>query len=316
MSRPLAPFIQRVQLGTLEWVRVSNNEIKQINALKKEFHFHAIDLKETLPPLQRHKLVLRDDYIFMILLYPVFDRASRTIHTSEVDFFISPTRLVTVNKDQLPGIHRVFEAYQKTSLELTASNGICPVDDIAHLLYSLLSELIDDVFPMLIHLSEDIDSIETRLFKDYEKNLIQELLRIKTNVVDVRKTMQGHKKVISALIESAEPRFPIEQLRVYFERLIEQTKEIWDVLEVQRETVNALHETNASLIDFRINEIMKTLTVFSVIVFPLSLVAGIFGMNTIGMPIVDHPHGFWIIIGLMLTGTLGMLSIFKWKKWI
>ncbi len=305
-----------MQLGRLEWVHVSDNQLKEINFLKKEFGFHPIDLKETLPPLQRHKLVLREDYLFMILLYPVFDKQTKTIYTSEVDFFISPNRLVTVNKDGLPAISRMREICTKTIGELKETSGICPIDDISHLLYSLLSELLDDVFPMLIHLSEDIDAVESRIFTDYEKNLIQELLRIKTNVVNVRKSMQGHKKVISSLLMGAEARFPADKLDAYFAHLIEHTKEIWDVLEIQRETIDALHETNASLIDFRINEIMKTLTIFSVTLFPLNLLASIFGMNTIHMPLVGSRYGFWIILGLMMLGSFSMLRLFRKRRWL
>ncbi len=169
---------------------------------------------------------------------------------------------------------------------------------------------------MLLHLSIDIDEIERRLFRDYEKNLIQELLRVKTNVVNVRKAMQGHKTVIRQLIRSSQNRFSIHELENYFEQLVEQTKEIWDTLEMQRDTVNALHETNASLIDFRINEIMKTLTIFSVIVFPLTLLAAIFGMNAKNMPFVDGPYGFWIILALMTAAGLVMLLLFKRKRWI
>jgi magnesium transporter len=90
---------------------------------------------------------------------------------------------------------------------------------------------------------------------------------------------------------------------------------VWDALDVQRDTINALHETNASLIDFRINEIMKTLTIFSVVIFPITLLAAIFGMNTSNMPFVDSAHGFWIIIGIMVASVLGMLTFFKAKKW-
>ena len=80
--------------------------------------------------------------------------------------------------------------------------------------------------------------------------------------------------------------------------------------------MDALHSTNQSLIDFRINEIIKTLTIFSVIVFPLTLIAAIFGMNAANMPIVGSPYGFWIILGLMASGTICMLFYFKRRKWL
>ena len=101
-----------------------------------------------------------------------------------------------------------------------------------------------------------------------------------------------------------------------FEDLIDRAKEIWQILESQNEHINALHATNESLISFRLNEIMKMLTIFSVIVFPLTLVAGIFGMNTAHMPLVSGKNGFWVIIGFMSFGTLCMFLFFKKKKWL
>jgi magnesium transporter len=81
--------------------------------------------------------------------------------------------------------------------------------------------------------------------------------------------------------------------------------------------IEALHDTNESLLNYKISDIMKTLTVFSVIVFPLTLFAAIFGMNTIeSMPFVYNENGFWIIIFIMLIACFGMLLFFKKKKWL
>ncbi|MFH2231718.1 MAG: magnesium transporter CorA family protein [Patescibacteria group bacterium] len=306
--------IKSVKIGEVTWTHVSNITKKEIDALKRHFGFGSIDLKEALPPLQRPKLVARDGYLFMILLYPVFDRKDKTIRSSEVDFFIDADNLVTINSDGLAPLITLFEKCHK--VDTKQRDSVCNAGDVAHLLYNILDQQLEVIFPMVIHLANDIDEIEGRLFQEFEKNLIQELLRVKTNIVNVRKAIQGHKTVIRQLIKESEGRFPIDKLEAYFERLVEHTKELWDTLENQKDTINALHETNVSLIDFRINEIMKRLQVFAVIVFPLTLLAAIFGMNTRYTPFVDHPNGFWMIAGLMLTGTAVMLIYFKHKKWL
>lgn len=298
-------FIHTTNLTSLAWTYVTNNDVKTTEALRRRFHFDPIDLRDMRPPLQRPKLVVRDGYLFMILLYPAYHKKSGQVETIEIDFFIQKDLLVTVNAG---GNKKLEQLFTSASEEKHS--------DIGHLLYRILDTLLEQTFPMVVDLSDQIDSIEKRMFRDFEKNLIQELLRVKMNIVAVRKAIQGHKMVIRQLIQASEGRFPIHRLEAYFNRLVEHTKELWDTLEIQHETINALHETNASLIDFRINEIMKTLTIFSVIVFPLTLLAAIFGMNAVNMPIVEHPYGFWIIIVLMAVGTFGMLLIFKRKRWI
>lgn len=305
--------IERATIQGLEWVFVSSNQKKEIQYLKKTYDLHPIDLKSVMPPLQRPHIVERDEYVFMTLLYPLFDKRTRTIYSTEVDFVITDDRLITVNTDNLPGLREIFEAFRTSEKERKKVNGIYHNGEVYRLLLSLLLELEQALYPMLVHLSTDIDEIEARIFRDYEKNLIQELLRIKTNVVNTRKTLQAHKTVLRQLMKGADG--SVNKTLPYYERLIEQTKEVWDALDVQRDTINALHETNASLIDFRINEIMKTLTIFSVVIFPVTLLAAIFGMNAKEMPFVNSPHGFWIIVGIMVACVVGMLTFFKSKKW-
>ncbi len=290
-----------------KWVNVQNSSEKEIKYLEKEFNFHQLDLKDCLPPLQRPKLVNRENYLFMILLFPVFDRKTRIIHATEVDFFITPKELVTVHTNELLPLQDIFSKCEKKSLKC---------GDAATLLHEILNELLAGCFPMLVHISTDIDNVESKMRYDFEKGTITEILRIKTNFVNFRKTMQPHKQVIRTLITEAPKFFPIKQLQIYFNNLVNYTKEIWYLLDNYKDTIDALHETNVSLIDFRINEIMKTLTIFSVIVFPLTLLAAIFGMNTLGMPFTNHPYGFWIILSMMLFGALGLLWFFEKKKWL
>ena len=169
---------------------------------------------------------------------------------------------------------------------------------------------------MLNHISNDIDELEKDIYDAYQKGLIQDILIIKLNIVNFKKAMQSHKNVIKHLVEIGARFFPPKRLKIYFDELLEKTKDIWENLDNYTNTVNAIHESYESLISTKTNDIMKTLTIFSVIVFPLTLLAAIFGMNTINTPIVEHPQGFWIIVIVMLVGTIAMFGFFKHKKWI
>ena len=131
------------------------------------------------------------------------------------------------------------------------------------------------------------------------------------------KSLQGHKHVFEKLIAESERQFMLNDTEILFYDLVETSKENWDELVGYRSTIDALHGTNESLISFRVNEIMKALTIFAVIVFPLTLFAAIFGMNTSGgMPLLHHPYGFWIVIGIMVAGSLLMYEFFRHRKWL
>jgi magnesium transporter len=97
---------------------------------------------------------------------------------------------------------------------------------------------------------------------------------------------------------------------------VEHSKRIWEALDNQKELIEVLNNTNESLLNDRMTDIMKTLTIFSVLVLPLNLLAGIFGMNAKYMPFVNHPLGFVIILGIMLFCSFGMMTIFKSKRWM
>lgn len=128
--------------------------------------------------------------------------------------------------------------------------------------------------------------------------------------------MQVHKTVINKLINKSDKFFSAGQLKLYFANLIELTNDVWDALENLRHTIEALEKTNNSLISFRLNDIMKILTIISITVLPVTLIASVFGMRVQGVPIISLPYSFWIIISLMAISCLGLLSYFKRKMWM
>ena len=295
------------------WVHSISADDAALNQMRRRFGFSEMDLREVRPPLQRPKLVIRPGYLFMILLFPYYDRKSGEIWISEVDFFITRNTLVTVNhRGELPALRGFLSACSKDR----ARHDECLRGGVTTLLYKILDVLHDAAFPMLVHISQDIDAVEEGILDIGNRTAVEEILRIKTNIVDFRRAMQGHKPVVERLIARGEGFIETKTFASYWSDLVDATKEIWTFLEVQRDTINALHETHASLLSFRTNEVMKTLTIVSVILLPLTVITGVFGMNAVGLPLVDHPQGFYIVIGVMTSAVLIMLGIFKAKKWI
>ena len=292
------------------WVNVDKPGRKQINWLRDNFKFNETDLKDCLPPNQRPKVVDYPTYIFMILQFPVYNRETGEINSSEINFFINKNYLILVHTDQLPTINELFrkEKIQKQK------NG-----SMTTILYLVLHDLLHYCFPMLNHISQDIDFIESHIFKFNKNNIgtIREILRIKRNIVDFRKIMQAHKSIINKLIRHSEQFLSAQKIEAYYSNLVNHTKDIWEFLENYKDTIDALHETHESLNSNRLNQIIKTLTVFSVIVFPLTLLAAIFGMNTMNsMPFINSPYDFWYIAGIMFVGMISMILYFKYKKWL
>lgn len=306
-------FFKTIAGAGFEWVHCSRADEATTAELGQRYGFHELDLKDALPPLQRPKVVDRGEYLFIILLFPVFDRTAREIKISEVDFFVSRERLVTVNHDTaaLPTLSALVEKVMNdphARRELFA-------DGLPMFFYRLLERLLDESFPMLVHVSQDIDTMERKLWDVKNKKMVFDILRIRTNIVEFRRAIQWHKVVIEDLIAEGERILETKQQADYWSDLVVMTKEAWSFLESQRETVNALHETHSSLLSFHTNEVMKTLTVFSATLLPLTLLVSLFGMN-VTVPFGHLESGFWLIVALCGAVLIGLLAFLKKKQWI
>ncbi len=304
--------IKILKSKNLTWINITKPAKKEIGYLQKYFDFHPLDLEDCLPPLQRPKLLEHHNYLFMILQFPVYNRKTKTLKSTEVDFFITPKHLITVHNNELKPLKDFFELCDKDiSAQEKYING-----DASSLLYEILDRLLNYCFPMLNHISQDIDNIEKEIFTGYEKKMVHKILNTKRNIVNFRKAMQAHKNVIKRLAARIPKFLERPKQKVYFNNLIEYTKDIWDLLQNHKETIDALHDTNESLISFRLNDIMKLLTIISVTLLPINMIASVFGMNTEYLPLIKLSWGFWSILVIMLVVIAIMLVIFKKKKWL
>ena len=298
----------------ITWINIVNASKADLTQLKRKFKFLEIDLKDSYPNqnAQRPKFYLRHTYAFLILQFPIYNTKQRVVTPEEVDFFIGPDYIITCHKNKLPALVGFFNLchsdrfYREQYLS----------DSTMTLLYEIIERLQENCYPMLDHLSLDVRNIEKNIFAGRERRMVTEILSIKRNVLNFRKSISSHKNVLKKVINSDRPFFPIKSSNVVFSHLIEHTKNIWEILDSQKEMIEALEDTNSSLVSFKLNDIMRTLTIFSVIILPLSLIAGIFGMNVVEMPIVSDAHAFWVLLGIMGVAGLGMLLFFKRKEWL
>lgn len=297
----------------LLWVNVTKQSDNELAQVQKRFNILPVDIEECRPPFQRPKIVKREEYYFLILHFPVFDRETRRLGYTEVDFFLTANSLVTIHDNKLGVIDGLFSACIKDVVERTKYfNGT-----MLHVLFELVSRLLEAIFPILLHINEDINFVDRKLFgKVPGRQMAEEILRLKTNIVTFRRTMQSHKTVLDRLVMYADKDLNISTYQNYINALREFTAEIWHMLESQKESINALHETNESLLSLHTNEVMKTLTIISVITFPLTLIATLFAIHAPGTPFVGSPYGFWVLLGLTLVGAILLVTEFRRRRWM
>jgi magnesium transporter len=297
----------------MTWVDITEPSAEALGELKRRYPFFLdIDLRDCLPPYQRPKLLQRDQYLFLVLVFPVFDYKTRTIQSAELDVFIGRDFIVTNHSGKLRPLMDAAASFE-------GNQNACPMDTIncpANWLHSLLSSLLTSTFPMLTHIGNDISSLETELFRETNGDTVKEILRVKSNIVDFRRIMQGHKHVIERFMDLAPKILSMTKLEVYYEDLVGHTKEIWDFLENDKNTIDAVYESYLSLITYESSQATKTLTALAFIIFPATLTATIFAMKADFMPFSGMRGDFWLMCGVVFMVAAGTAGYLRSKKWL
>jgi magnesium transporter len=296
----------------LRWLNIVNAGKQEINYLRKNYNFDLGHLRSIAASvLSQRPLIFRgQQYLFLILHFPSVNEGR--VVPGEVDFFVGHNFLITVHNNNLPALAHFFNIGKKDPDSLLSFSS----ESSAVLLYEILGRLIDDCYRLLDDNSLEIKKVEDLIFSTDQKKAVEKILLLRRNIINIRKIMQNHKNILKELTKMDSSLVDQVAIKKYYESLVEDSKRLWETLDNQKEMIEVLNNTNESLINDQMNSIMKTLTLFSVIVYPLTLLAGIFGMNAVYMPFVKDKNGFWLILGLMLIGGLLMVFFFKKKKWL
>lgn len=296
----------------LKWINIVNAGKKEVDYLRRNYKFDLQHLKaaSSAVSFQRPMIFHGNGYICLILHFPC--QLNDTIASSEIDFFIGHGFLISAHNNNLATLSRFFNTGKKSPDSLLSYS----LESSAVLLYEIIGNLIEDTHQLLDGISLKINEIEELIFSGNQKEAVMEILNLRRGIINIRRIIQNHKNIFQQLAVMESAVVDRESIKKYYNGLVDQSKRIWETLDNQKEIVEVLYNTNESLLNNQMTDIMKTLTIFSVIVFPLTLLAAIFGMNVDPMPLVKLPFGFWWIISLMLLGALGLLLIFKRKRWL
>lgn len=296
----------------VRWVNITNAGKAEINYLRKNYNFDLSHLRLIAASMssQRPIVFKGQKYLFLILHFPTLNDGK--IIPGEIDFFVGHEFLVTAHNNNLPALNQFFTLGKKDPNSLLSFS----LESSAILLYEILERLINDCYNLLDNNSLEIKQVEDLIFSGKQKEAVEKILLLRRNIINIRKIMQNHKNILKELTKMRSSLVDTTAIKKYYNILVEDSKRLWENLDNQKEMVEVLNNTNESLLNSQMNMVMKTLTVFSVIVFPLNLLAAIFGMNAVNMPLVNSSNGFWAIIAIMLLGSLGMVIFFKYKKWI
>ncbi|MCF7846369.1 MAG: magnesium/cobalt transporter CorA [Candidatus Peribacteraceae bacterium] len=305
----MATAIKPVTHKNLKWYDFPDPNKETVKFLKETFKFHPLDLEDCLNEIQRPKIDEYSNYLFIVLHFPIWNQRTGRIATEEVDVFIGQNFIVTLHKGVLEPLEKIRDDCRrlvKRKKYLEKGSG--------YFLYKLTSKLFDYCFPLLDKMWRQTNSIERDVFdQEGVRDLLKDIMLLKKNIITFRRILQPERPVISAL-EHKNKKFLPETLEVYFDDVVDKIEKQWNSLDSLKEVAETLQDANESLISHRSGETIKVLTIFSVIMLPLTLISGIFGMN-VDLPFQKNEIAFLGIAGVMVLIVIAMFAYFKWKKW-
>jgi magnesium transporter len=302
--------IETIKWGKITWINIEKPTGSDMEYLAKNYLFNLFDLEDCLSRIERPKIDEYENYLFLVLHFPVFKMEARVTTSSQVSIFIGADFLVTVHTGALKPLAKLFNDCQQNERareeHMARSSG--------YLLYRILDRLVDYCFPILNRVIANIEAAEDRLFSEPARDTVQEISVLRRDVMSYRRIIR-HQPAILKSLEVREYPFLREDLDVYFGDIGDHIGTISETLEEYKEIVEGLNATSDSLFSHRTNEVMKMLTILGTILLPLLVISGIYGMN-VSLPFEDSSFAFPFIILFTLCISGSMLAYFRYRRWI
>jgi magnesium transporter len=290
------------------WVDIQDPEREVLEPLLEvRFGFHELAAEDSLSPNTLPKYDPFPNYDFYIFRAVDVNLNVHGSQTYKLAAFLGRNFLFTVHREPMTPVDDVCNRLPNDARLL--KNG----PDFV--LYSIVDEMVDAHFPLLDRIEEAVDDLQEAIFKDAEPSHLDELLHLKRDINILRRQSMPQRELLNQ-ISRGDAQFIQKPHLIYFRDLYDHMFRISETIDVERDMMAGTMEAYLSVIANRTNEIMKVLTIFSAIMLPLTLIAGIYGMNFATLPELHWHYGYWYALGLMAITAFFMLMWFRRRGWI
>ena len=302
---------QIISHGRVTWTNITQPTPADVDQLRqRQPYIHPLNLEDVLSPIERPKIDEDPNYIFVVLHFPLWDADSRLSRASEVDLFVGRGQLVTIHSGNLKPLNNLFALCEGNETERARLMGT----GASHVFYVIIDQLVDYIFPILRKVDNNINSIEDEIFTSDTRTSIREIALVRRDAIALRRIIRQQVPIVERLEHIDHP-IILEDQEEYFGDITDHLYRARDIIDEDFEVIGSLAETADTLASHRINEVMRILTVISVIMLPMTLISSIYGMN-IDLPFSHHPSAFTLIAGIMVIIVVFMLVYFRRRNWL
>jgi magnesium transporter len=294
-----------------KWIDLISPTPQDVDAIGTTYpYIHPLNLEDLLSPIERPKLDLDEDYLFVVLHFPLWDAAQRLTRAREVDLILGRGYVITIHDGTLKPLITLFDHCQQDEAARAEVLG----GAAGHAFYVIIDRLVDYILPILRKVDANIRELEESIFTTDSRKVIRDIAVNRRDIIALRRIIRQQVPIMEAL-ETTEHPILHEDLEEYFGDIVDHIYKARDIIDENAEIITGLAETADTLASHRINEVMRILTVISVIMLPLTLISSVYGMN-IDLPFEQNPNAFIIVSGGMVMITLIMLVYFRRRNWL
>lgn len=305
--------IKAITWGDLTWVNIVPPTERETEYLAKRYGFHSLDLDDCLSRQQRPKIDQYPDYLFIIFHFPIYNKATRVSTHGQLSVFVGSNYLITLHTGEIKALEGLFKECE-TSEEARKENfSYSP----GYLLYHILDLSVDSYFRILDKIWTLIENIEDSVF-DENVEAAKEIAVLRRDVITQRRIMFPVRTVIGDL-ENKLKRFTKTDMSLYYGDLVDHLNKICESLDECKEVIEVYKDTDFLLANYRVNRVLRILTILATIGGVLTVVASFYGMNVPlpGGGVIEGDTNAWIaLLGIMVTITSIMLLYFRHRRWL
>ncbi len=295
---------------TVTWINVDGvHDPALIESLGECFGLHRLVTEDLMSVVQRPKVEDYGDYLFVVAKMLTYDEKEAKVVTEQVGLIVGQDFLLSFQE----GIQG--DVFPLIRDRLRAGRGMIRKRGVDYLAYSLLDALVDGYFAVLEKLGDRIDLLEEELIARPGEAIMKQLYELKREFLFLHKAVWPLREVIASLERRESPLIQ-EATAPYLRDVYDHVVQAIDSVEIYRDMLSTMLDLYLSIVSYRLNEVMKVLTVIATIFMPLTFIAGLYGMNFKNMPELEWHNGYFLVLGLMASVAAGMLFYFRRRKWL
>lgn len=294
--------------GFTRWIDIQGlGDKKLLEELKSEFTIHPLIMEDVVNIPQRVKVDFLDNYVFLVL---------KMFYQQNQDDFIEEQVSIILGKNYVISFQeKSGDCLDSLRERLYHSKGIIRKMGSDYLCYAIADTIFDHYFSYLEYLSENIENLEERVTVVTEESDLRKIHELKHTLISLKRELWPTRECLNQL-DKEEIAFISEKVKFYFRDCYDHILQTLEITESLKELTTELLNIYLSVQGNKLNEIMKVLTIISTIFIPLSFLVGLYGMNFVYIPELNFKFGYFILIAVMASITLGMFLWFRKKGWI